>query len=566
MLPQLTELQVRNLALIEHASVRLDGGLNVITGETGAGKTMLAKALDLLLGAKTPRNVVRPGAEAAYIEATVRLPKGWNPDPTDDLLSELLADADGELVIARRIAAGGRSRCLIGGQTVSLETLRTVAGAVITFYGQHEQRRLMLDRTQAHLLDSSGDGRGARLHAAYTVARVEAVRAARRLESLRRRANDDQRALDLARYELEELEQLAPVAGEEPALMNELAELESAQDGQAGCSLASDCLAGSDGDSGALDLVRRAASALSGLPGETVAELASRLESAAIELDDIAGEAQQLADTWTSDPSRQAAVQSRLELIHRLQRKHQVASPDQLVEVMARLAAQVGAADNLPASISAAEKDAAAALDAAVQAAGKLTVWRTKRAAQLVKAVSASLGELAMADAKFAVRLDPVPGDGVDGLAESGAERPVFLLQANPGLPEEELSQVASGGEASRLMLALISETANGDGGLLVLDEPDAGLGGQTAHGVASRLKAISGRRQVLVISHLPQIAARADLHLRLHKSSAGGTTATTIQTLSTEEERVDELCRLGGHDPSDLAARQAVSALRSAT
>lgn len=562
MLPRLSELQVRNLALIEHAHISLSGGLNVITGETGAGKTMLARALDLLLGAKTPKNSVRPGADAAYVEGVFELPERWSSRLNDDELAELVG-SDTEVVLGRRIAASGRSRCLINGQTVSAETLRDLASHLIAFYGQHEQRRLMLDHAQMALLDRSGDGEGVKLHARYVAAREEAVHAAREVQRLAAQQDTSARELDLARFELAELNDVGLQEGEEAQLMEELRVLESADAGRFACATAHTALAGAEfDDTGATVLVADAASALSDLGIKETDELNARLESVRIELADIADEVQQLGERWEADPSRQAHVQSRLETFHRLERKHQCDFAG-LFTVLTQLQRTVDAADERPQLLAAAEQRAEHALADARAAASALSAWRAKQAPKLAKAVCATLGELAMEQAKFAVELNGWDAEGLAALRESGAENVVFTLQANPGLPAEELSQVASGGEASRLMLALISQVTDTDGGLLVLDEPDAGLGGQTAHGVAARLKALSKRQQVLVISHLPQIAARADLHLRLHKQTDETTTRTQIEPLLDDEMIVDELCRLAGHPADDGAARQAMTKLR---
>jgi DNA repair protein RecN (Recombination protein N) len=443
-----------------------------------------------------------------------------------------------------------------------VELLRSTASRLINFYGQHEQRRLMIEKAQAQLLDSSADGKGEQLHAVFVQARAQAAAAARAVQVLRAQETAGERELDLARFELSELEDIDPQPGEEAQLMEELRRLEGADIGRSACTLGHTALAGDEHAPGAVSLVSSAAVALEGLDTGATSELAERLNSARLELDDIAEELGRLGSDWEADPIRQAAVQSRLEAFHRMERKHRC-DFDGLAGIMESLRASVHAADDRPQLIEAAEAKAVETLALAEQAAAKLTAWRTKRAPQLSKSVGAVLGELAMADARFDVRLLAFEGEGLARLRDGGAERVVFYLQANPGLPEEELASVASGGEASRLMLALISQSSSRGGGLLVLDEPDAGLGGQTAHGVAARLLALAEHQQVLVISHLPQIAARAHCHFRLYKQVNGGATATAIEPLGSEQERLDELCRLAGHSPDDKAARKAIAALR---
>lgn len=552
---KLLALKVQNLALIEEAELELSEELNVLTGETGAGKTMLAKALEALLGAKTTKGVVRPGADAAYIEATFSVPDSLGGG---EEIEELLSDSDGEVVIARRIAAAGRSRCLVDGRTVSLETLRELSGRLIAFYGQHEGRKLMVEQAQVSMLDRSGDGKGTSLRQAYLLTRSQAISAERHVRELQEASQSAGRELELARFELQELNELSPQPGDEAQLMEELQSLSGAVEGQAACAQAHTML---EGESAASSQLLEASRILAGA-GAKAAELQLRLEEAHTEVSDIAGELDLLGASWAADPHRQAEVESRLSDYSRLARKHFV-TPDELPEVHRQLAETVSAADEGPQLLREAERAAEEALGRAQQAAAALSKWRKDQAPKLSKAVTGALQDLSMDGAKFEVELLPLDGEGTKGLGESGAEGVVFALQANPGLPQEPVSQVASGGEVSRLMLALVAEAGLEDQAVLVLDEPDTGIGGQTAHGVASRLEALSAQTQLLVISHLPQIAARADRHFRLVKSTDGKSTETVIDTLSEESEVIDELCRMSGHSPTDSDARAAAERLR---
>ena len=552
---RLIKLRVENLALISEAEMELSAGLNVLTGETGAGKTMLAKALEALLGAKTTKGVVRPGAEFAYIEATFLAPESFEKEGE---IAEILQDCDGEVVLARRIASGGRSRCLVGGRTVSLETLRELAGRLIAFYGQHEGRKLMMEQAQVGMLDRSGNGKGAALRGNYQQALAEAKLASRQLKQLSEDQQSAGRELELSRFELSELAELEPQAGEEKVLMDEFHMLTGASGGQQACSDAFSCL---DGEQQAVGLLLKASKSLSGA-GPAVAKFVERLEAAHIELSDLAVELDSLASSWESDPARQAQVESRLSLYARLARKHGVEA-EQLVEVKRRLEEQVAQADLAPELLAEAQKKADLALAQAGHEADLLSGWRSKQAPLLAKAVSLVLQELAMEGAVFEVDLERFDSAGLKRFSESGQESVVFKLQANPGLPCEPISQVASGGEVSRLMLALVAEAGLEGQAVMVLDEPDTGIGGQTAHGVAARLESLGEKTQLLVISHLPQIAARADSHFRLVKETDGATTQTRIEALADDEAVVDELCRMAGHDPSDLDARRASEKMR---
>ena len=534
----------------------MQDGLNVLTGETGAGKTMLAKALEVLLGARAPKAVVRPGAKAAYIEAVFSLPQDFKAEGE---LGEILGDLEGELVIARRIAAEGRSRCLIDGRTVSLENLRELAERLVVFYGQHEGRDLVLEKVQTQLLDSSGDAKGDSLYHKYLDSRMDAIKANREFVSLTEAQAHDSRQLDLARYELQELQQLAPQEGEETSLHSELIKLSGAVGGAQSCSASYNLLAGND-DSIAM-LLAQATRSLEEA-GEPAHDLALRLANAQAEIDDITSDLQRLSENWEADPERQLEVEARLSLLNSLARKHGV-SADQLPQIQADLAAQVEQADLAPEILHKAQQQAEKTLVVAMENGKKLSDWRTKQSPKLGKKITGVLGELAMEGAEFAVTLSPVPGQGIDLLGQSGLEKVMFTLCSNPGLPAQPLSQVASGGEISRLMLALIAEARPGEQAVLVLDEPDVGLGGHTAHGVAARLRSLSSDSQLLVISHLPQIAAKADRILCIEKSSDGKETLTTVRGLQNEDEILDELCRMAGHKPDDQAARKAAASLR---
>jgi DNA repair protein RecN (Recombination protein N) len=552
--PSLVRLQVENLALIPQAELLLSPGLNVITGETGAGKTMLAKALEALLGGKTGKGVVRPGANAAYVEATFTLPSGWQAQGE---AAEIAEDCQGEITLARRIAAEGRSRCLIEGRTVSVETLRDLAGQLIAFYGQHEGRKLMMEEAQVGMLDRSGNGEGTKLFHSYSEARAQARQAAKTLKAALASQQSAGRELELARFELSEMDELSPLANEELELIKELNHLSGAVEGQAACQDSYSLLEEESGAGAAL----LAAGKLTSQAGPELVEITSRIESLQLEVADISAQLDQLATKWEADPQRQADVERRLTDLGRLARKHGVSGND-LDQVWSRLQVTVAEGDQGPLATQQAELELQQASQKAVEAAQALSAWRQKRAPLLSKAVGAVLEELAMEGAKFDVRLTSLEGEGLKALGESGGEKVEFMLQANPGLPSEPISQVASGGEISRLMLALVAEAGLDGQAVLVLDEPDTGIGGHTGHGVGARLADLSDHTQLLVISHLPQIACKADRHFRLIKSTDGKQTTTSIEHLDSSELVVDELCRMSGHDPEDQTARKASQAL----
>jgi len=520
---------------------------------------MLARALEVLLGARAPKAVVRPGAKAAYIEAIFQIPEDFQ---LPGELAEILEDCGGEISLARRIAAEGRSRAMVDGRTVSLENLRDLADKLVAFCGQHEGRDLVMERVQMQILDGSGDGRGLALHEDYSQKRSLALRAENYYQALLVEQAQDGRQLELARYELEELEQLSPRAGEEDELHQELSKLSNALTGGQSCTGALHIL--NSDEEGALSLLARSEKLLLDAGGPAM-HLAERLSQVQAEIADISSDLQRLAEGWEADPQRQALVEERLSALSSLSRKHGVHA-DQLPDIQLGLKEQVGSADLGPQRLKKAEQDKQEALANATGAAKKLSAWRKKQAPLLSKKITQSLDELAMQGAQFTIQLDGLKGKDLDRLGSSGMEVVQFELQANPGLPSLPLAQVASGGEISRLMLALIAESRPGEQAILVLDEPDVGLGGNTAHGVARRLQALALESQLLVISHLPQIAAKADQIFCVQKTlgdDSGGPTATHVVSLDTEVQVIDELCRMAGHDPSDQAARKVAHSLR---
>lgn len=559
MLPRLESLQVENFAIIDSIHISLGEGLNVITGETGAGKTMLTRSLDLLLGGKPAKNLIRPGAAAAYVEGRFRYDPAWaaslNISPE---ARELLDDGAGSLTLARRVASEGRSRCLVDGRTTSVEVLRELAGCLLRFYGQHEQQKLLLSQAQAQMLDSSGDGRGLRLFEAYQQARSQALTAEAQVQRITAEQRDSARQAELDRFELQELENLDPQAGQEREWEADLRHLQQAEQGRLACSQATQLLAGEQ-DQDVDGLLAQALAALTDLDDPQVRELSQRMQSMRLDLQDISASLEDMADRWEADPERQQWLEQQLGESLRLQRKHSC-SHDQLAELREQLAARVKAADDAPETLKKAQQQAQLTLQVARDAAAALSKWRKAQAPRLQRRVNELLEELAMPQARFEVVLEDL-----GQLQAQGAEAVCFKLAANPGLGAEPLSEVASGGELSRLLLAIISQSQDGHAGTLVLDEPDTGLGGTTAHGVASRLADLAQRQQVLVVTHLAQIAARANHHVQLFKRVEKKSTHLEVRQLDEEQEILAELCRMMGTSASDPAALKAAESLRRA-
>lgn len=542
----LLELRVENLLLIERAELRLAPGLNVLTGETGAGKTVLAHALDLLLGGKARSGIVRPGAAEAYVEGVFELPDALR----GELGERLPADAE-EVVLARRVSAEGRTRAYVNGRSASASDLRELAEPLIAFYGQHEHRRLTLSSAQLDVLDGfCGPEQAARrARAADAWARVRGLEA--RLEALRERAGSRERELDLVAYELAEIEEVAPTVEEKRELEAERARLRHVEALRGAALAAVEAIAPEDGDGGASSLLARAGVELDGVAGvdETLDPLVERFRALAVEADDLAGELRRYAEGLEAEPGRLDAVETRLAAIERLERKH----GGSVEAVLAHAEHCRSRRDELLGAGEALEEAEAALGEARAElraVADELHAARAAAGPALAEAVRARLAELAMDGATFEVALhEREPGP-------TGADTVEFLIAANPGVPAGPLRDIASGGELSRVMLALMGVANEAGGATLVFDEVDAGIGGVTARAVGEQLRALGEGRQVICITHLPQVASMADRHFSIAKDTSVDPAVTTVTELAPDAV-VGELVRMLGADADDLAARR---------
>jgi len=550
----LCELRVENLLLIERAELRLVRGLNVLTGETGAGKTVLAHALDLLLGGRAKPGIVRPGAAEAYVEGVFELPDALR----GELGERLPADAE-EVVLARRIGADGRTRALVNGRSATVTDLRELAEPLITFYGQHEHRRLTLAGAQLEILDGfCGEAhlaRRAKVAAAYAVAR--AARGV--LGELRELEGARERELDLLDYELAEIEAAVPSEHEALALRAErdrLRHVEALRGASLGAAEA--VHADEAGVSAALAGGARALAAIGGIDPD-LDMLAARWEALAIEADDLAGELRRYGEGLDAEPGRLEAVEERLAVLDRLERKHggSVAAVLAHAERCRERRAELAGAEVAIEAATARLADAEAKLAAGEQALRKA---RAAAAPKLSAAVRTRLAELAMKGASFEIEF------ALGKPGPSGADAVEFLIAPNPGVPAGPLRETASGGELSRIMLALMGVAASTSRATLVFDEVDAGIGGQTARAVGDQLRDLASGRQVLCITHLPQIASLATRHFSIAKDASVNPARTTVAQLA-DDEVVSELVRMLGADGAGdgAARRHAEELLRAA-
>lgn len=583
----LLELRVENLLLIEQAQLRLAPGLNVLTGETGAGKTVLAHALDLLLGGRARTGVVRPGAQEAYVEGVFELPRAL----PDELAERLAPDAE-EIVLARRVGEDGRTRAYLNGRAATVAELRDVGALLMSFYGQHEHRKLTIAAQQLRLLDETcGPEHALRLRACAECF-AETRRLQARLEELSALAGARERELDLLEFELAEIDAAAPDQEEYEQL---LAARERLRRLDALCSAAAsgaEAIAPDAADgAGVATLLARAGGEIEALAGvdPRLDALGERVRALAIESDDLARELRAYAED--AELGRSGAVEltldgveERLAALERLMRKHggEIASVlDHAARARARRDEIAGAEVALE-EATGALAEAQAQLDEHVAA---LRAAREQAAPALERGVREQLGALAMPDATFGVALSPREA------GPAGGDAIEFLIAPNPGVPAGPLREIASGGELSRVMLALIAAAtgagaarraggakARGSGArqrrepahaaaaaeTLVFDEVDAGIGGHAARAVGTRLHELGRTRQVLCITHLPQIASLGDRHFAIAKDTSEQRARTSVVQLE-EREVVSELVRMLGADAEDASARRHARELRRA-
>ena len=558
----LHELRVENLLLLDRAELRLSPGLNVLTGETGAGKTLLAQALDLLLGGRAGSGIVRAGAAEAYVEGVFA-----RPDALDPELAERLPDDAEEIVLARRVWPDGRTRAYVCGRSATVADLRDLGGRLVAFYGQHEHRKLMLSTAQLDILDAhcgpfQMELRG-RLAEAYD--RVRATE--QRIAELREMAGARERELDLLAFELDEIEAVAPGEEEEKSLVADRDRLRHLDALRVATSAAAEAVT-PDGAGGVSELLARAERQLEGVAeiDPRLKAMSERLQALRYEAEDLGQELHAYLLDLEADggdgggPASLEQVEERLALFARLQRKH----GGTIAEVLAhaeRCRDRREQLEHADTSLESGEEELAKARAELDALAAELSEHRKQAAPALAEAVRARLAELAMPDATFEVDLRPRP----DGCGPRGADVVELMIAANPGMPAGPLREIASGGELSRVMLALLTVAhADADAGgcgeaegpLLVFDEIDAGIGGHTARAVGEHLRDLAAGRQLLCITHLPQVAALASRHFTIAKDT-GIVPATTSVTELGGDLIVGELVRMLGAGEGDRAAKQ---------
>lgn len=543
----LVELSVENVAILERAKLQLGPGFTAFTGETGAGKSLLVDALELVIGARADSELVRTGSSRAVVDAVFDISACPNILSVCDELG--VPVEDGQLFVQREVFAEGRSQCRLGGKLAPLTNLRRIGSMLVDISGQHDSQSLLDESLHLELLDEWIGTEALALREEVEAALEAFLTLDGRLESLRRNRREIEHRLDMLSFQVSEIESFRPIPGEFAELEAASAKLRNAERFTLGAADVLEQLA--DGDGAALERIGESIRRLEDLVGidPKLGECIAGLRSAQTEIEEAARTVRGSLDSFEDDPAKLDEVQDRIDGYRKLFRKY---GDDEaaVIEFLERAKQEL---DLLAGGQSSEEELEAKRSEAKSELESRclrLTELRKASGKKFGALVAAQLSELAMEGAQFDVRIEPC------GVVRTGADAVAFAFSANRGEPLKPLARVASGGELSRLMLAMktvLAGTARVP--TLVFDEIDAGLSGRIADVVGRKLEVLAERDQVLVISHLPQIASRATSHFRISKQIESGRTVTQIERLN-QSDRIDEIARLIAGDTVTDSAR----------
>jgi len=535
----LTRLHIRNFALVEHLELEFAPGMTVLTGETGAGKSILLDALGLVLGDRADSGTVRAGCDRAEISATFDIRslgavRAW--------LEERELNLDDECILRRTVSADGGSRGYINGQPAPVQSLRELGEQLVDIHGQHAHQSLLKRDLQRQLLDgyAGHDALAEQVSTAYRRWRE----LQQELERLTRAAGERDSRLELLRYQVGELEALGLSTEELASLEEEHGRLANASRLQEGAQRALDLLYEGD-EMAVVSLLGRTLSELRELQAidGQLGGACELLDSAAIQAREAASELRRYLDRADLDPQRLDWVEQRLAAISELARKHRCGG-EELPALLERLQGELAELEQAGQRLDGLEAEISRCRDGYLKLARELSAGRRKAAQALASQVSANMAELGMKGGRFEVALEAVEDDEP---APHGLERVELLVSANPGQPLKPLAKVASGGELSRISLAIqVISAGRGSIPTLIFDEVDVGVGGGVAEMVGRQLHALGGERQVLCVTHQPQVAAQGHQHLQVSKQTQGETTRSAVKVLD-EEARVEEIARMLG-------------------
>lgn len=533
----LTLLHIENIAVVERADIEPGAGFNVLTGETGAGKSIIIDAIGAILGERTPRDIIRSGEKTAIVSAVF----SDLPVPVLEWLGDngYSADEEGNLLILRQITAEGKNNCKLNGSPVTVSQLRALGNLLVNIHGQHDNQSLLNEESHMRYLDSYS------AHYALLERYRASYSSLKEIQSEMRRLTLDEdekaRRIDRLRYRIGEIEAAAPVPGEEEKLEARRAILRNSErmiSAIEECYLA---LYGDEDSEGACGLLNTAGQVLSRIVtlDEQLNRIYSGLEELRYAAEDLSTEIRDLRSEYAFSPEEMEAIETRLDLLHKLKRKYG-GSVEEILETLVHDQAELSEIEFSEEALSRLQHRYESARMETQSLADELSASRAKAGQSLSERIMESLRQLDMPKVRFAVDFDRLGEPGPDG-----GDTVRFLLSADAGEELRSISRVASGGELSRIMLAMKNVLAeNDDIHTLIFDEVDAGVSGRAAQRVAEKLAEVSRRKQVLCVTHLPQLAAMADQHFLIEKKERNGRTFTSV-TLLAEEEAAREIARI---------------------
>ena len=528
-------LHIENIAIIEAADIEFAPGFNALTGETGAGKSIVIDSLSAVLGQRTSRELIRTGAEKAFVSAAF---SGMAPELTEEF--GIQPEADGTLLLQREIQTDGKNVCRVNGRPVTVGQLRALGARLLNIHGQHDGQQLLDEEQHIVYLDSFGRVESLAITYAEKYKNFTDIR--RQIGALQMDEAEKARRVDTLQYQIEELRRAKLTSGEEEELTARRGMLRNAEkflDAVAGADYA---LNGDDSGGGALSALRQAQDALGGVRhlDDAFGQLYERLGEAYSEVYDIAATVEDKRGELDVSPGELDRVESRMDLLYRLKKKYG-ATVEDMLDYQARCEAELAQIEDAGDTLARLEQALSKAEKEARQAAQALSDARKAAAEQLTSQILAELQQLDMGKIRFAVDFaeKPLDSDGMDTVR--------FLMSANVGEELRPIHKIASGGELARIMLAMKNVLSEQDHvGTMVFDEVDTGVSGRAAQKVAEKMARISRRKQVLCVTHLPQLAAMADTHFSVEKGERGGRTYTEVRRLDREQRR-RELARLTG-------------------
>lgn len=533
-------LHIENIAIIERADIMFGRGFNALTGETGAGKSIVIDALGAVLGQRTSRELIRTGAEKAFVSAEFSGVPAEMPGLAETGLSP---EEDGTLLLQRELYGDGRNACRVNGRPVTVAQLRRIGAGLLNIHGQHDGQQLLDEEQHLAYLDRFGRVDDALTRCAERYGTLRETR--REIETLRMDEAEKARRVDMLRHQIDELERADLQEGEEEALLARRNILRSGEKFTAAIARADLCLNGGDEGMGAVSAIREAENALHALRslGDEFAALSERLEALRCEAYDLAETIRDKKEAYEFSPQELDAVEARCDQLYRLKKKYGASVGDMLA-YLARSREELDRIEYADERIAQLQVTLREQEAAAMEAARALSALRRAAAQVLEERISRELTELDMPKLRFAIDFQEKE------LSENGIDAVSFLMSANVGESLRPIQKIASGGELSRIMLAMKNVLAEQDSVMtMVFDEVDTGVSGRAAQRVAEKLARLSRFRQVLCVTHLPQLAAMADVHFGVEKGEADGRTRTNVLVLDRAARR-REVARLSGGDP----------------